>query len=137
MIKRRCKAKSFNISTCDAFCLHSFGAFLTSKPHTGARTHKNQCVRVYSWGSSSGCVAAHALTGKNYFFRISKILLFCPIHDIFDICKKAGIKMAVTTDAGRVHVGSFPYDLKRAYIGNDISIARFSERLNKDNYTPV
>ena len=45
--------------------------------------------------------------------------------------------MAGTTDAGRVHVGSFPYDLKRAYIGNDISIARFSERLNKDNYTPV
>ena len=57
--------------------------------------------------------------------------------EIIDICKKAGIKMAVTTDAGRVHVGSFPYDLKRAYIGNDISIARFSERLNKDNYTPV
>ena len=57
--------------------------------------------------------------------------------EVIDICKKAGIKMAVTTDAGRVHVGSFPYDLKRAYIGNDISIARFSERLNKDNYTPV
>lgn len=57
--------------------------------------------------------------------------------EIIDICKKAGIKMAVTTDAGRVHVGSFPYDLKRAYIGNDISIARFSERLNKDNYTMV
>lgn len=57
--------------------------------------------------------------------------------EVIDICKKAGIKMAVTTDAGRVHVGSFPYDLKRVYIGNDVSILRFSERLNKDNYAPV
>lgn len=58
-------------------------------------------------------------------------------EEVIDICKKAGIRMAVTTDAGRVHVGSYPYDLKRAYIGNDISLARFSERLNKDNYTPI
>ncbi len=58
-------------------------------------------------------------------------------EEVIDICKKAGILMAVTTDAGRVHVGSYPYDLKRAYIGNDISLARFSERLNKDNYTPI
>lgn len=58
-------------------------------------------------------------------------------EEVIEICKQAGIKMAVTTDAGRVHVGSYPYDLKRVYIGNDISLARFSERLNKDNYTPV
>ena len=57
--------------------------------------------------------------------------------EVIDICKKAGIKMAVTTDAGRVHVGSYPYELKRVYIGNDISMARFVERLNKDNYSPV
>lgn len=57
--------------------------------------------------------------------------------EVIEICKKAGIKMAVTTDSGRVHVGSYPYDLKRVYIGNDISIGRFSERLNKDNYAPV
>ncbi len=57
--------------------------------------------------------------------------------EVIDICQKAGIKMAVTTDAGRVHVGSYPYDLKRAYSGNDISLARFNERLNKDNYTPI
>ena len=76
-----------------------------------------------------------------YQLGIDNVWLAYPYGDyddeIIDICKKAGIKMAVTTDAGRVHVGSFPYDLKRAYIGNDISIARFSERLNKDNYTPV
>ena len=57
--------------------------------------------------------------------------------EVIEVCKEAGIKMAVTTDAGRVHVGSYPYDLKRVYIGNDISLARYSERLNKDNYTPV
>lgn len=45
--------------------------------------------------------------------------------------------MAVTTDAGRAHVGSYPFELKRAYIGNDISLARFSERLSKDNYSTV
>lgn len=26
--------------------------------------------------------------------------------EVIDICKKAGIKMAVTTDAGRVHVNA-------------------------------
>ena len=76
-----------------------------------------------------------------YQLGIDNVWLAYPYGDyddeVIDICKKAGIKMAVTTDAGRVHVGSFPYDLKRAYIGNDISIALFSERLNKDNYTPV
>lgn len=76
-----------------------------------------------------------------YQLGIDNVWLAYPYGDyddeVIDICKKAGIKMAVTTDAGRVHIGSFPYDLKRAYIGNDISIARFSERLNKDNYTPV
>ena len=48
--------------------------------------------------------------------------------EVIDICKKAGIKLAVTTDAGRVHVGSYPYDLKRVYIGNNVSLARFMER---------
>lgn len=76
-----------------------------------------------------------------YQLGIDNVWLAYPYGDyddeVIDICKKAGIKMAVTTDAGRVHVGSFPYDLKRAYIGNDISLARFSERLNKDNYKPV
>lgn len=76
-----------------------------------------------------------------YQLGVDNVWLAYPYGDyddeVIDICKKAGIKMAVTTDAGRVHVGSFPYDLKRAYIGNDISLARFSERLNKDNYTPV
>ena len=76
-----------------------------------------------------------------YQLGIDNVWLAYPYGDyddeVIDICKKAGIKMAVTTDAGRVHVGSFPYDLKRAYIGNDISIARISERLNTDNYTPV
>ena len=57
--------------------------------------------------------------------------------ELIDICKKAGIKLAVTTDAGRVHVGSYPYDLKRVYIGNNVSLARFMERLTKDNYAPL
>ena len=76
-----------------------------------------------------------------YHLGIDNAWLAYPYGDYDDevvaIAKKAGIKMAVTTDAGRVHVGSYPYDLKRVYIGNDISLARFSERLNKDNYTPV
>lgn len=57
--------------------------------------------------------------------------------EVIDICKKAGIKLAVTTDAGCVHVGSYPYDLKRVYIGNNVSLARFMERLTKDNYAPL
>ena len=57
--------------------------------------------------------------------------------EVIDICIKAGIKMAVTTDAGRVHVGSYPYELKRVYIGNDVSMARYAERLNNDNYAPL
>ena len=57
--------------------------------------------------------------------------------EVIDICKKAGIKLAVTTDAGRVHVGRYPYDLKRVYIGNNVSLARFMERLTKDNYAPL
>lgn len=76
-----------------------------------------------------------------YHLEIDNPWLAYPYGDYDDevvaIAKKAGIKMAVTTDAGRVHVGSYPYELKRVYIGNDISLARFSERLNKDNYTPV
>lgn len=76
-----------------------------------------------------------------YHLGIDNLWLAYPYGDYDDevvaIAKKAGIKMAVTTDAGRVHVGSYPYELKRVYIGNDISLARFSERLNKDNYTPV
>ncbi|WP_416176812.1 polysaccharide deacetylase family protein [Dialister sp.] len=76
-----------------------------------------------------------------YHLGIDNPWLAYPYGDYDDevvaIAKKAGIKMAVTTDVGRVHVGSYPYELKRVYIGNDISLARFSERLNKDNYTPV
>lgn len=76
-----------------------------------------------------------------YHLGIDNAWLAYPYGDyddqVVEICKKAGIKMAVTTDSGRVHVGSYPYELKRVYIGNDISLARFSERLNKDNYAPV
>ena len=76
-----------------------------------------------------------------YHLGIDNAWLAYPYGDyddqVVEICKKAGIKMAVTTDSGRVHVGSYPYELKRVYIGNDISMARFSERLNKDNYAPV
>lgn len=76
-----------------------------------------------------------------YHLGIDNAWLAYPYGDyddqVVEICKKAGIKMAVTTDSGCVHVGSYPYELKRVYVGNDISLARFSERLNKDNYTPV
>lgn len=72
-----------------------------------------------------------------YHLGIDNAWLAYPYGDyddqVVEICKKAGIKMAVTTDSGRVHVGSYPYELKRVYVGNDISLARFSERLNKDN----
>ncbi|MDY6084250.1 MAG: polysaccharide deacetylase family protein [Dialister sp.] len=57
--------------------------------------------------------------------------------EVIEVAKECGIKMALTTDAGRVHVGSYPYDLKRVYIGNNVSLARFNERLNKDDYTPL
>lgn len=47
-----------------------------------------------------------------YQLGVDNVWLAYPYGDyddeIIDICKKAGIKMAVTTDAGRVHVGSFP-----------------------------
>lgn len=76
-----------------------------------------------------------------YQLGIDNAWLAYPYGDYDDevvaICKKAGIKMAVTTDAGRVHVGSYPFELKRVYIGNNISLARFSERLSKDDYSPV
>lgn len=76
-----------------------------------------------------------------YWLGIDNPWLCYPYGDyddeVVDICKKAGIKMAVTTDAGRVHVGSYPYDLKRVYIGNNVSLARFAERLNKDDYAPL
>ncbi len=76
-----------------------------------------------------------------YHLGIDNTWLAYPYGDyddeVIEICKQAGIKMAVTTDSGRVHVGSYPYDLKRVYIGNDISLARFSERLVKDNYATV
>ena len=76
-----------------------------------------------------------------YQLGIDNVWLAYPYGDyddeVIDVCKKAGIKMAVTTDAGRAHVGSYPFELKRAYIGNDISLARFSERLSKDNYSTV
>ena len=45
--------------------------------------------------------------------------------------------MAVTTDAGRVRVGSYPFELKRVWIGNEVNKARFIERLNKDNYSII
>lgn len=76
-----------------------------------------------------------------YHLGIDNVWLAYPYGDyddeVIDICKKAGIKMAVTTDAGRVHVGSEPFDLKRVYIGNDVNIDHFAERLNKDNYSPL
>ncbi len=58
-------------------------------------------------------------------------------EEVIDICVKAGLKMAVTTDSGRVHAGSYPYDLKRVYIGNNVSLTRFAERLTNDNYAPL
>ena len=76
-----------------------------------------------------------------YHLGIDNLWIASPYGDyddeVIDICKKAGIKLAVTTDAGRVHVGSYPYDLKRVYIGNNVSLARFMERLTKDNYAPL
>lgn len=58
-------------------------------------------------------------------------------EEVIDVCKKAGLKLAVTTDAGRVHEGSYPYELKRVYIGNNVDIAHFAERLTKDDYSTL
>lgn len=76
-----------------------------------------------------------------YWLGIDNAWLCYPYGDyddeVIEVAKECGIKMAVTTDAGRVHVGSYPYDLKRVYIGNGVSLARFNERLNKDDYAPL
>lgn len=76
-----------------------------------------------------------------YWLGIDNPWLCYPYGDyddeVVDICKQLGIRMAVTTDAGRVHVGSYPYDLRRVYIGNDVSMARFAERLTRDDYSPL
>ena len=58
-------------------------------------------------------------------------------EQIEDMLRAAGIVMAVTTDAGRVHVGSYPFELKRVWIGNEVNKVRFIERLNKENYSII
>lgn len=58
-------------------------------------------------------------------------------EEVIDICIKAGIKLALTTDAGRVHEGSYPYELKRVYIGNNVDMHHFAERLMKDDYSTL
>ena len=54
-----------------------------------------------------------------------------------DILKSAGIKMAVTSDGGRVRTGNRPYELKRIWIGNEVTNDRLKERLTKDNYSII
>lgn len=56
---------------------------------------------------------------------------------VVQMTKDAGITLAVTTDAGRVHVGSFPFELKRVWIGNEVSRANYAERLVKDDYSII
>lgn len=84
---------------------------------------------------------AGANQALKYWLGIDNPWLCYPYGDyddeVVDICRQLGIRMAVTTDAGRVHVGSYPYDLRRVYIGNDVSMARFAERLNRDDYSPL
>lgn len=58
-------------------------------------------------------------------------------EEVIDICIKSGIKLALTTDAGRVHEGSYPYELKRVYIGNNVDMHHFAERLMKDDYSTL
>ncbi len=58
-------------------------------------------------------------------------------EEVDKIAKAAGIDIAVTTDSGRVHVGSYPYELKRVWIGNEVSRAQYAERLSKDDYTII
>jgi len=87
----------------------------------------------------------HEIVGANqalkYWLGIDNVWLAYPYGDyddeVVEITKKAGIKMAVCTDSGRAHVGNFPYDLRRVYIGNEVTTARFLERLTRDNYSPV
>lgn len=50
------------------------------------------------------------------------------------IAREAGIRLAVTTDAGRVHAGSYPYELRRVWIGNQVDEAHFRDRLTRDDY---
>lgn len=56
-------------------------------------------------------------------------------QEVEQYVKEAGIKLAVTTDSGRVKVGSYPYELKRVWIGNEVNKAHYAERLTKDDYT--
>lgn len=54
-----------------------------------------------------------------------------------EIARQAGIRIAVTTDSGRVHAGSYPYELHRVWIGNQVDEAHFKERLTRDDYTII
>lgn len=54
-----------------------------------------------------------------------------------EIAREAGIRLAVTTDSGRVHAGSYPYELRRVWIGNQVDEAHFRERLTRDDYTII
>lgn len=58
-------------------------------------------------------------------------------EEVDKMAKAAGIDIAVTTDSGRVHVGSYPYELKRVWIGNEVSRSQYAERLSKDDYTII
>ena len=57
--------------------------------------------------------------------------------EVIDIAKSLGIQMVVTSDSGRVHTGDNPYALRRAWIGNEVSVGNYEERLTRDDYTPV
>lgn len=58
-------------------------------------------------------------------------------EEIEGMLKEAGIKLATTTDAGQAKVGSYPYELKRVWIGNEVNMARYQERLTKENYSII
>ncbi len=52
-----------------------------------------------------------------------------------EAARAAGIRLAVITNAGRVHGGDRPYEIRRVWIGNQVDEAHYAERLTRDDYT--
>lgn len=54
--------------------------------------------------------------------------------DTVDICKKAGIKMALSMDSGHATAHSSPYEVLRVWVGNPVTPDLFADRLDHADY---
>lgn len=83
-------------------------------------------------------IATAEQTLKNVFGK--KPLYFCPPYSHYNnntlkILKKRGYKMSFTNLPGWVKKGDNPFALKRVYVGNNLTLTAFKERIQNPNYT--